>query len=109
MEFLSFLGLCSPSQGEQFWRISGNLTAAQLVERSKLLTSVGNGIDIEESFENIDKTLLVVERGFQAIKKTRKKKKEKRGPNKWQPFRRPEGVGPEPAKKSTPKSTKKSR
>ena len=106
MEFLSILGLCSPSQGEQFWRISGNLSAAQLVERSKLLTSVGNGIDIEESFENIDKTLLVVERGFQAIKKTRKKKKEKRGPNKWQPLRRAEM--PEPSKKSkTPKRSKK--
>ena len=38
---LESLGLCSPSQGEQFWRIPGDLSVDQLTARAKVLAAVG--------------------------------------------------------------------
>ena len=54
---------------------------------------------------DVDKDLLGVQRGLGAIQgvvEQRKKKKKKRGPNKWMPFRRPEEA--EPAKSTPSKS-----
>ena len=54
---------------------------------------------------DVDKDLLGVQRGLGAIQGVvgqRKKKKKKRGPKKWMPFRRPEEA--EPAKSTPSKS-----
>jgi len=104
----SSLGLCAPVQGEQFWRVPGDLTVLNLEVRADLLKKVSEGEDIESVFENVDMSQLASVRGFEAMKTVKtKKKKEKR--NKWLPFRRPDEETPTvstPAAKSSTQSKK---
>ena len=55
--------------------------------RVKVLEAVVSGAD--DPLEGVDSDLLVVSRGMQNVldQAERKKKKKKRGPKKWQPFR----------------------
>jgi len=112
---LSSLGLCAPSQGEQFWRIPGDLSVDQLKARATVLAAVGRGDGVANSMMSVESSLLVVVRGLGAVvenrkveKKKKKKKKEKRGPNKWQPMRREGAMPPPPVqeKEQEKKSTK---
>ena len=110
-DLLSGLGLCPPSQGEQFWRIPGDMTVERLEVRANVLGKASTGVELEAVFEDVNVDLLAVARGFEAMKtvKTKTKKKEKR--NKWLPFRRQAEDNPpdtEP-KVKTPKSTKKAK
>merc|ERR1712240_472318 len=95
---LESLGLCSPSQGEQFWRIPGDLSVDQLTARAKVLAAVGRGDGVANALLGVEANLLTVVRGLGAVVENRrvekKKKKKKRGPNKWMPFRRAEGTKP---------------
>ena len=61
IDLFKSLGLCSPSQGEQFWRIPGDLSVQKLEVRSVVLKKVSEGDDIEQAFENVDmeKSLLM--------------------------------------------------
>ena len=107
----SSLGLCAPSQGEQFWRIPGDLTVEKLEIRETVLRKAGVGDNLEDVFEDVNMELLSVVRGFEAMKTVKtKKKKEKR--NKWLPFRRPEDDDPttsQQVKVKTPRQTKKAK
>jgi len=106
---LSSLGLCAPSQGEQFWRIPGDMSVDQLKARANVLAAVGRGDGVANALLGVDNSLLVVIRGLGAVvenRKVEKKKKKKRGPNKWMPFRRPEGSAPK-ASPSTGKNKAK--
>ena len=108
-DLLSSLGLCPPSQGEQFWRIPGDMTVERLEVRATVLGKASSGVELESVFEDVNMELLAVARGFEAMKTVKTKKKEKR--NKWLPFRRPAEENPtdiEP-KVKTPKSTKKAK
>merc|ERR1712142_744865 len=95
---LESLGLCSPSQGEQFWRIPGDISVDQLTARAKVLAAVGRGDGVANALLGVEAILLTVVRGLGAVVENRrvekKKKKKKRGPNKWMPFRRAEGTKP---------------
>merc|ERR1712130_305797 len=95
---LESLGLCSPSQGEQFWRIPGDISVDQLNARAKVLAAVGRGDGVANALLGVEASLLTVLRGLGAVVENRrvekKKKKKKRGPNKWMPFRRAEGTKP---------------
>ena len=108
-DLLSSLGLCLPSQGEQFWRIPGDMTVERLELRANVLGKASACENLESIFEDVNMDLLTVQRGFQAMKTVKsKKKKEKR--NKWLPFRRHVEDTPSdvPSKVKTPiKSTKK--
>merc|ERR1712079_246099 len=107
----SSLGLCAPSQGEQFWRIPGDLTVEKLEIRETVLRKAGVGDNLEDVFEDVNMELLSVVRGFEAMKTVKtKKKKEKR--NKWLPFRRPEDDDPttsQQVKVKTPRQSKKAK
>merc|ERR1712025_51701 len=108
---LESLGLCSPSQGEQFWRIPGDLSVDQLSARAKVLAAVGRGDGVANALLGVEANLLTVVRGLGAVVENRrvekKKKKKKRGPNKWMPFRRAEGAKPpSPPAAKEKKSTK---
>jgi len=109
---LESIGLCSPSQGEQFWRIPGDLSVDQLSARAKVLAAVGRGDGVANALLSVEANLLTVVRGLGAVVENRnvekkKKKKKKRGPNKWMPFRRAEGTKPpSPEAVKEKKSTK---
>eukprot|EP00092_Neocalanus_flemingeri_P015916 GFUD01017233.1.p1 GENE.GFUD01017233.1~~GFUD01017233.1.p1 ORF type:complete len:1724 (+),score=585.73 GFUD01017233.1:81-5252(+) len=109
---LTSLGLCAPSQGEQFWRIPGDMSVDQLKAKGKVLAAVGRGDGVANAMLGVESSLLVVVRGLGAVVENRnveKKKKKKRGPNKWMPFRREEGAMPPPPpqeKEKEKKSTK---
>jgi len=107
---LSSLGLCAPSQGEQFWRIPGDMSVDQLKARASVVAAVGRGDGVANALLGVDNSLLVVIRGLGAVVENRKvekkKKKKKRGPNKWMPFRRPENSAPK-ASPSTEKNKAK--
>merc|ERR1712106_600501 len=107
---LASLGLCAPSQGEQYWRIPGDLRVDQLKARAKVLAAVGRGDGVANAILGVESSLLVVVRGLGAVAENRKveKKKKKRGPNKWLPFRRPEEAMPPPPAKSPASEKKKS-
>ena len=44
-------------------------------------------LTLPQAVRDIDKDLLGVQRGLGAVVEQRRKKKRKRGPNKWMPFR----------------------
>jgi len=102
---LASLGLCPPMQGEQFWRIPGDLSVDQLKARSDVLSAVGRGDGVANALISVEQSLLVVIRGLGAVVENRmvEKKKKKRGPNKWLPFRREDAMPPPQSqeKKST--------
>merc|ERR1719318_1468193 len=114
VQVLSSLGLCAPSQGEQFWRIPGDMSVDQLKARATVLAAVGRGDGVANAMLGVESNLLIVVRGLGAVvenRKVEKKKKKKRGPNKWMPFRRAEADMPPPpaVKEKTPgKEQKKS-
>merc|ERR1711915_561493 len=80
-DVFSSLGLCAPVQGEQFWRIPGDLTVLNLEVRANVLKKVAEGEDLENVFENVDMSQLTAARGLRQKTVKTKKKKEKR--NKW--------------------------
>merc|ERR1719318_1915046 len=114
VQVLTSLGLCAPSQGEQFWRIPGDMSVDQLKARATVLAAVGRGDGVANAMLGVESNLLIVVRGLGAVvenRKVEKKKKKKRGPNKWMPFRRAESDMPPPpaVKEKTPgKEQKKS-
>jgi len=112
-ELLACLGLTPPSQGEQFWRIPAELSVAALRARVGLLNAVAAGETVEAALGAVEPGLLAVARGLKAVSRRKggeKKKKDKRGPNKWQPMRRPQvaaSLKSSQKKKQTKKTTKK--
>ena len=112
-ELLACLGLTPPSQGEQFWRIPAELSVAALRARVGLLNAVAAGETVEAALGAVEPGLLAVARGLKAVVRRKggeKNKKDKRGPNKWQPMRRPQvaaSLKSSQKKKQTKKTTKK--
>ena len=108
LEVFSSLGLCAPSQGEQFWRIPGDLSVEKLEVRAKVLEKVSGGDSVETALEDVDMSLLTISRGFDALK-TVKKKKKKEKRNKWLPFRKPaidDAPTEKPVETKSPRSSK---
>ena len=81
---LKMIQMTAPNDQERFWRIPATITVSSLAEKSALLQKIMDPGEI--NYETFNVTLITGK--AVATKEKKKKKREKRGPNKWMPMRR---------------------
>lgn len=79
IRLLKAIGMSSPTDQEQYWRIPSHIKSDSLAAKVDFIEDITSG---EGPIKDVDVLLVTGQTSF------KKKKAEKRGPNKWMPMRR---------------------